>query len=822
VRRKVLKANFQKDKYRRLGKSLTVAIWINSLFSVQLPAPVFAETQAPSQCPLPAIEINNRALFDYSSSSNPKDAVEIQGISNETNSQKIERDRLLQVVAAGATDSQGNYLVGSVFGSSIERMRQLGLSETQADAAAIALTATITTLSEDSTFDNFLDRSQEALLKAVPEKRDRIESLYRSGGEQIGLQFLSRLFQAILVPVNLSESEREQAIAAAFSVLLATQETSLESETLETAFQAAAAAIPAKSVRIQRAFDDFLQGSDNFNTEVSEGETLKFDYLLVNLGDRTLNLKLSTAENVTTTANNSINLDRLTIPPQSQVKVTVAVKVNEIPLIGTTVGVRLSHDLEKLEIKLHGSATLIGMSATTPTAIEVCPSPQLPTPLEQVTIIIPPPPAPTPNPPGLVDPLGRVTGCGGETLEDYRGFSVGFYEPDPNDLTGGIGEPVALTPTGQGTNFAGIEPNLENSNPFFLSTAEEGKYSFLLDANRGQLDAGDTYILVVNPPEDSTLSERRVRIVIDSRVGNLVTYTATSLDGRPISSTNNATSLQQTIRIEDANRIGIILAVLNLNTSVCQAQEIQISKIADRAAAEPGDTVIYRLLIRNLSVSKIRNITVTDNLPLGFQLRSDSVRAESGKNRVAIATERNGSTVTFNAPNVTIPANETLTIVYAVVLTPDALRGSGENTAIVEGERAEPPIATLRDGPALFRLRIRPGLLADSGTIVGRVFEDKNFDSEQQSGEPGIPNAVVFLDDGTRIVTDPNGLFSVANVQPGDRTGVLDLSSLPGYTLAPNLYFNERNSQSRLVRLEPGGLVRMNFAVTPAFREGSK
>jgi uncharacterized repeat protein (TIGR01451 family) len=476
--------------------------------------------------------------------------------------------------------------------------------------------------------------------------------------------------------------------------------------------------------------------------------------------------------------------------------------------------------LDKLEIKIHGSATLVGITATTPEAIEICPSPLLPKPIEQVTIIIPP--APAPKPPGLVDPLGRVTGCGGETLEDYRGFSVGFYEPDPNDPTGGIGEPVALTPTGTGTEFAGIEPNLENINPFFLSTAEEGKYSFLLDANRGQLDAGDSYILVVNPPEDSTLSERRVRITIDSRVGNIVTYTATSLDGRPISSTDNTTSLQQTIRIEDANRIGIILAVLNLNTSVCQAQEIQISKTADRAAAEPGDTAIYRLLIRNLSVSKLRNITVTDNLPLGFQLRTDSVRAELGKNRVAIATERNGSTVTFNATNVTIPANETLAIVYAVVLTPDALRGSGENTAIVEGERAEPPIATVRDGPAIFRLRIRPGLLADSGTIVGRVFEDKNFDGEQQSGEPGIPNAVVFLDDGTRIVTDPNGLFSVANVQPGDRTGVLDLSSLPGYTLAPNLYFNERNSQSRLVRLEPGGLVRMNFAVTPAFREGKK
>ncbi len=96
---------------------------------------------------------------------------------------------------------------------------------------------------------------------------------------------------------------------------------------------------------------------------------------------------------------------------------------------------------------------------------------------------------------------------------------------------------------------------------------------------------------------------------------------------------------------------------------------------------------------------------------------------------------------------------------------------------------------------------------------------DKNFDGEQQSNEPGIPNAVIYLEDGSRITTDPNGLFSLANVLPGYHTGVLDLSSLPGYTLAPNRKFIERNSQSRLVRIEPGGLVRMNFAVTPSFQE---
>ena len=128
----------------------------------------------------------------------------------------------------------------------------------------------------------------------------------------------------------------------------------------------------------------------------------------------------------------------------------------------------------------------------------------------------------------------------------------------------------------------------------------------------------------------------------------------------------------------------------------------------------------------------------------------------------------------------------------------------------------------VQDGPSIHRLVIDPGILTDCATLIGRVFVDKNFDGEQQPGEAGIPNAVVFLDDGNRIVTDADGLYSVECMLPGTRSGVLDLTSLPGYTLAPNLYFNERNSQSRMVNIAPGGMVRMNFGVTPTFQEEAK
>lgn len=434
----------------------------------------------------------------------------------------------------------------------------------------------------------------------------------------------------------------------------------------------------------------------------------------------------------------------------------------------------------------------------------------------------------------LVDPLGRVVGCNGEVLANYSGFSVGMYDADGSDPTGAsIGPVVPLTRTElpdlpNNGIAAGLAPNIENANPFSLTNGTQGVYNFLLDPAKGQLNQGRAYILLVNTPPNATYSPRRVRIVIGSQVGNIVSYTATSLDGKSITASNGQTTVNGTIDVADAERTSLSLAVFDLSTSICQAQEIQITKTGDRASASPGDTVIYRLSVRNLSSAPVNTLEVVDNLPVGFKFVENSARAEF-KNTplVVIANAIGSNSLKFTLPNTNLPAAATSTesqvinIAYAATLTPDAVRGTGRNLASVQGLRSDNG-QLVKDGPASHLMRLTPGIVADCGTIVGRVFEDKNFDGEQQDNEPGIPNAVVILDDGNRITTDANGLFSVANVQPGYRTGVLDLSSLPGYTLAPNRKFKERNSQSRLVNLAPSGMVRMNFAVTPAFQEAGK
>jgi uncharacterized repeat protein (TIGR01451 family) len=424
----------------------------------------------------------------------------------------------------------------------------------------------------------------------------------------------------------------------------------------------------------------------------------------------------------------------------------------------------------------------------------------------------------------LIDPKGQILGCGGQLLDNYGGFTVALYNPSPADPTGAeLGSLTSLTSTElpdiPGNNIPrGIAPNSLNLNPFPLSNADQGNYSFLLDRSRNQIEVGATYILVINPPANSTkYTQRRIRLRIlgvrNDGARDIVSYQATSLDGLPIGTSGLESIKEEALLVSDADRVGLQTLAFQLSSGLCQSNQIQITKSGDRASAQPGDTVVYRLSVRNTSDIALQNITLNDVLPAGFKFVNGSIRATFADAAVPASLQQQGQSQTLKL-TLTLPVDGVVNLSYAAQLTTDALRGSGTNLASVTGARTDNNLE-VRDGPASHKVRMSAGLFSDCGILIGRVFEDRNFDGEQQTGEPGIPNAVVYLEDGNRVTTDPDGLFSVKCMLPGYHTGVLDPLSVPGYRLAPNRRFIERNSASRLVELAPGSMVRMNFGVMP-------
>jgi uncharacterized repeat protein (TIGR01451 family) len=431
----------------------------------------------------------------------------------------------------------------------------------------------------------------------------------------------------------------------------------------------------------------------------------------------------------------------------------------------------------------------------------------------------------------LVDPLGRLVDCTGSPF-DATGFTAALF--DTND--GGVSV-TGLTrlPSPTAAEIAElnlvINANPENQNPFTFGA--DGQYNFLF--TQEQTAVGRQYVLVITPPANlqNTYSQRRMLLTITavtSNQSNLVTdfaYTVRTLDELPVNldTTDLATSLPGSggnTGVNIAQAAQTFLNVLGVDqddesTLVCQAASLRIQKVVDRATAAPGDLVIYRITVENLSTSSIENLVISDRLPLGFILKDDSIRGQIGSTPVEVTASVSGGAVQFRV-NGTLASQGTgtaqLDLIYATEVTPDALRGRGRNFALVNGSRDDNDLSVAA-GPAIATVELRDGLITDYATLIGRVFVDKNFDGEQQAGEPGVPNAVVFLQNGNRIETDKDGLFSVANILPGWYVGTLDLSSVPGYTIAPNAFVLEKESQSRMVRVEPGGMARMNFAITP-------
>lgn len=753
----------------------------------------------------------NRAIADYVKLDDPnfKNTV----VSNQIKASSTGNvGETIQITNLGIKDAAGNsvsyfYAIAS---SLITAYQQQGLS---ADEANIA---TLTTLSQwislpDSSSTEVVNAIEQSVIAKLGEERTEIEL------PDAILTILAGLQPSSLANLGLTAAE----IEAISAIAISPQAEGTLSDRIQAVFARAIDSLErpeAKAIlteaqaQIETEVNNIRQGRQ---TTFASGSNLSFAFRLNNPSETTAEFQLPTVQNITdglvgkgrvteviyslggeqqsiTDTDGSISL-----PAGQALDLIIRVEVGEIdPNRISSIGIDLK--------------TTCGDGGTSQT-FDILPAIAL----NEKT--------------ALIDPLGQISGCAGELLSDYLGFSVGLYDIDPGDPT--ASEPSGLTsltatelPNDPDNEIPpGIEPNTQNSNPFFLTNNDEGKYSFLFDEDLGQLDKGRNYILVVDPGEDSTYSQRRVKLTIGDRQDRVVQYTATSLDGRPISAQSGDTTVTgEIVLVEDAERVGLNLAVLDLATNVCDAEEIAIVKTGDRATAEPGDIVLYRLAIRSLASVPLNNFQIVDTLPVGFSLMDDSIMAEANSVEVGIETvpsspkglaSRHDRVVSFSA-NTTLEQGQTLNLVYAAQVTPDAVRGTAENSAIVNAQRTDNNL-TVKDGPAIHNLRLEPGIMRDSGTLIGRVFVDKNFDGEQQKGEPGVPNAVVYLDNGNRIITDADGLFSVANVLPGYHTGILDLTTIPEYRLAPNLRFSESNSNSRLVNLEPGGMVRMNFAVTP-------
>jgi uncharacterized repeat protein (TIGR01451 family) len=758
--------------------------------------------------------LKNTAAIQYQNRVNGEEYGQISNLITNSVQPISEADLPLKLIALGVEDQEGNLVngLGAIALDLTQLFKEQGLPDSVAKTASLKAIQAWSVLPPETASAQVAEAVKEAAAtdikdtanhNAVLKLKDAELLTILGGFGELSLQSLGLSSKQIEV---VTQTTLEPELAGSFSAQAqkVTQATATKIDPPE-----AQKLLLAAQDRYQQELSNLRQGEQ---TKIEAGSKVKFKFRLDNQQNQPGKITLPNAETITESG--LTGAGKITKVTYRLLNKDDTNAPQEITKVAEIVSIPAKTSLA-LDIEVEVGATPSEDSSAV-SSISIGLSPTCGFPVASSIAILPP----IKNDNELIDPLGKITGCAGEILADYQGFSIALYDGDPNDPTGAsVRNVTELTetelPDNPNNNIPkGVKPNTQNSNPFFLVNSDQGKYSFLFDSDRQQLTKGATYILVVKPPENSKYDERRVKLEIGDRRLNTIEYTATSLDGKPVRASDGQTTITgEIVIVEDAERVGLDLAVLDLAASVCDAQEIEITKTGDRAIAEPGDIVLYRLAVRNLSSAPIHNLQITDTLPPGFQFEPNSVRAEKDKVAVAVKVTQSDRTISITS-DLTLAPDGIINLIYGAQVTPNALRGSGRNSAIVNATRTDNNFP-VQDGPAIHTLRLEPGIIEDAGTLIGRVFVDKNFDGEQQRGEPGIPNAVIYLEDGNRVITDPEGLFSVLNVLPGTHTGTLDLTSIEEYRLAPNIRFIERNSTSRLVQLEPGGMVRMNFGVTP-------
>lgn len=237
---------------------------------------------------------------------------------------------------------------------------------------------------------------------------------------------------------------------------------------------------------------------------------------------------------------------------------------------------------------------------------------------------------------------------------------------------------------------------------------------------------------------------------------------------------------------------------------------LDIQKESNRPDAELGDPVQYRIQLENLGpVDRLSDIDLYDILPRGFRYVPGTARV----NGHLVEPEISEDGQRLHWPLDDLAVNAGYEIVYAALVTADAINGNGVNTAIAE---ATFPGGTRFSTDTNHRIKVHEGVFENRSLILGRVFVDLNDNRLHDFGEPGIEGVRLYLDDGTAVRTDRNGMYHIEGVHAGSRVIRLDETTLPeGYQLGVIDSANAGNPASRFLDLRWGTPQKANFRVLP-------
>ncbi len=240
---------------------------------------------------------------------------------------------------------------------------------------------------------------------------------------------------------------------------------------------------------------------------------------------------------------------------------------------------------------------------------------------------------------------------------------------------------------------------------------------------------------------------------------------------------------------------------------------VSVSKRATVRSASVGDLVGYNVQVANPSAFTLRDLELVDDIPGGFSLvpGTASLRTRGADGMPGAADGVKGPLESTTSDPITfgpldIPSGATATVSYMMRVTTGASPGRYVNTV-------KPFLAGRRVGnESSATVEIIGDPIFERTTVIGKVFDDRNGDGWQDSGEQGIPGVRLVSVSGLIVETDAHGRYHLADIDAGDAArGQNFIIKLDPETLPRGAQLNSENP--RVIRLTQALMSRVNFGV---------
>jgi len=340
--------------------------------------------------------------------------------------------------------------------------------------------------------------------------------------------------------------------------------------------------------------------------------------------------------------------------------------------------------------------------------------------------------------------------------------------------------------------------------PLVLVTDEDGRYSL------PRLLAEQNYSIAVEPPPTH---------VFPSSV-EPTQFNSFSVSGVSYGANGFAEAGQGSFTVIEGEAppfIDIPLDPINRNALLL------VEKTVADSSVDIGDSVAYSIAVTNRSGGALNNVAVLDHPAFGFRYIAGSATFNNepieNPQRLSvpassIAPESAGKEIItgLQFQLASVEANSEGVLRYRMRATAGASDGSGVNRATANATTVSGLVLSTPASAAKVEVQ-RTGVFSDKAILFGKVYVDSTCDGIQNRGEWPIGGVRLYLQDGTFVVTDEDGQYSVYGLNPGLNVLKLDTLSLPeGLVLKPIDTRQAADPESRFIDFSAGDFHRADFA----------